>query len=297
MGLVWSGCRESDPGPVQPENSGSGGEAPDVGVSSGGTESDSEGTGGSGVSTGGAPDSGTGGAADQEADYPMVDPGMGGAPPALGETLTVHIVGDSTAAEFPATDPRVGWGVALPHYFDLTIAVNNAAQSGRSSKSFYDEGHWGAVKALIEPGDYVFIQFGHNDEKREDPLRYTDPAITFPAYLNVYIGEARQLGAVPILLTPISRLQFENGAIKDTHTNYPEAVLAVGAASNTPVIDMTEKTRLYFEEIGQFAGLELFVPDDKTHTNVDGAAEMARLVAEGIAEESLPLAERLLVAP
>lgn len=243
--------------------------------------------------TGGETESGTGGA---PLGPPIVDPMMGGDPPELGETATIFIVGDSTAAEFPESDPtgRVGWGVPFPTFFDESIVVVNAAQSGRSSKSFYHEGHWAAVKAQIQEGDYVFIQFAHNDEKIEDPLRYTDPATTFRDYLNVYIGESRQLGGFPVLLTPVSRRSYEGTSAKNTHGLYPDAVKEVGLLTTTPVIDMTQKTAAFLEEVGQFDSFLYFAEADNTHTSALGAETFAGLVVEGMVELALPPTERLL---
>src|SRR5215471_7700328 len=98
--------------------------------------------------------------------------------------VTIHVVGDSTSAIFPPTDPtaRVGWAAVLQPLFASGVTVDDAARSGRSSKSFANEGRWSALEGQIKPGDYVFIQFGHNDEKADDPQRYTDPATTFRYY-------------------------------------------------------------------------------------------------------------------
>lgn len=264
-----------------------------------GGDGDDPGTGeapsGDGDDTAGESQVGSGGATTAEG-VPIVDPGLGGDPPVLGESARVHIVGDSTASVFPADDPtgRVGWGVRLPEYFDDTITIVNQAQSGRSSKSFYDEGFWGTTKSLIREGDYVFIQFGHNDEKFEDLTRYTDPATSYRDYLHIYIGESRKLGAFPILLTSISRLQFVGDAIRPTHGNYPTAVKEVAAATNTPVIDMESKTAELFMMWGPAEGQNYFATADQTHTNAEGAFAVAGLVAEGIDELMLPLRARLV---
>ena len=113
--------------------------------------------------------------------------------------VTVHVAGDSTAAIFPASDAtmRVGWAAVLDPLFDSTVTVDDAALSGRSSKSFIDEGAWTTLQAKIKTGDYLFIEFGHNDEKTDDPTRYTDPATTYRDNLRTYINGARARAASP----------------------------------------------------------------------------------------------------
>src|SRR5262249_49946499 len=158
----------------------------------------------------------------------MIDAGVGGEPPPLAATVRLHIAGDSTAAIFPATDPtgRVGWGAVLQPFFTSGVQVNDAARSGRSSKSFIDERFWNGVKAQTQPGDYVFIQFAHNDEKTDDPLRYTAPATSFREYLKIYIRDTRAAGGFAVLLTPIARRQFSGTTVVQTHGAYPAAVMA-----------------------------------------------------------------------
>lgn len=217
-------------------------------------------------------------------------------PPPLGAHVTVHVAGDSTAAIFPPTDAtaRVGWAAVLQSFFGEGVEVDDAARSGRSSKSYIDEGAWDALKQRIKPGDYVFIQFGHNDEK-DDPARHTDPGTSFREHLQIYIRDARLAGAFPLLLTPISRREFSGTAIVATHGAYPAAIAEVGRQTGTPVIDMTEKTRALLERLGPAATLPLFASGDKTHLSAQGAPQVAALVAQGIRELQLPLAERLVV--
>ncbi len=221
--------------------------------------------------------------------------GTTGFPP-LTENVTIHVAGDSTAAIFPASDPtgRVGWAAVLQQFFGEGVEVDDAARSGRSSKSFIDEGFWDALEATIQTGDYVFIQFGHNDEKSDDPARYTDPATTYRSYLKTYIADTRSAGGFAVLLTPISRRQFSGGQLVPTHGDYPAAMLAVGEETGTPVIDMTEKTRVLLESLGPTNTIPLFATDDNTHLSATGAPEVAKLAVEGIRELGFPLAERLV---
>jgi lysophospholipase L1-like esterase len=218
----------------------------------------------------------------------------GGFPP-LTANVVLHVAGDSTSAIFPASDPthRVGWAAVLQSFFDAGVAVDDAAQSGRSSKSFLDEGLWKSLQATIRPGDYVFVEFGHNDEKSDDPARYTDPATTFRSNLKLYVSQTRAAGGIPVLLTPISRRKFSGAKIAPTHGAYPAAVMAVAMDTGTPLIDMTEKTRVLLESLGPTASVSLFATDDDTHLSAQGAKQVASLAVQGIRELALPLAARL----
>jgi lysophospholipase L1-like esterase len=221
--------------------------------------------------------------------------GTANAFPPLTANVTLHVAGDSTAAIFPASDPtqRVGWASVLQQFFGAGVQVDDAAQSGRSSKSFMDEGLWKTLKAKIRAGDYVFIQFAHNDEKMDDPARYTDPATMFRGNLKTYISDTRAAGGFAVLLTPISRRQFSGDKIVATHGAYPAAVIAVGMETGTPVIDMTDKTRVWLESLGPAATVSLFASGDNTHLSAKGAPEVAKLVVQGIKELGLPIAQRL----
>ena len=125
------------------------------------------------------------------------------------DTITVFMIGDSTMANKPlgGDNPERGWGQMLAGYFTEDVRVDNHALNGRSSKSFIDEGHWEEVRRLIRPGDYVFIQFGHNDEKPK-PDRHTDPGTTFDANLRRFDEETRAKGGKPVLLISIVRRNF-----------------------------------------------------------------------------------------
>jgi lysophospholipase L1-like esterase len=218
---------------------------------------------------------------------------MGGDPPALTDNVTLHIAGDSTAAIFPSTDPRVGWAAVLQPLFGTGVTVNDVAKSGRSSKSYYDEGLWGALKAQIHPGDYVFIEFGHNDEKIDDPTRYTDPETTYRWYLKTFIAGAREMGGYPILMTSICRRQFNGTTVTGTHGAYTVAVFAVGTETGTPVIDMEGKTKAWLEALGAVDSVPMFAPSDNTHLSATGAPEVAKLAVDGMRDLALPIVARL----
>lgn len=207
-------------------------------------------------------------------------------------------VGDSTVAfNCAATFPQTGIGQEFDRYVKRDIPVLDFAQNGRSSKSFYNEGLFAPAEAIMEEGDFLLIQFGHNDEKPDEERR-TDPHTTFPEWLMKYISAARRRGAHPVLITPLSRRQFrEDGTIKNSHGEYPAAILALGKRENVPVIDLTEKSRLLYEQAGEEASRKWFMyfsagtyenykedMKDNTHLRCDGAVKMGGLVAEGLRE-------------
>ena len=131
------------------------------------------------------------------------------------KTTTIFVVGDSTAANKDTSGGKLerGWGQMLQNFFNQNfVVVDNHALNGRSSKSFVDEGHWAEVTKLIKKGDYVLIQFGHNDEK-EDEARHTDPGSTFDQYLSKYATETIALGGIPVLMSPVVRRNWKNGVL------------------------------------------------------------------------------------
>ncbi len=198
--------------------------------------------------------------------------------------LRVAIVGDSTVASYsnpPADRPDLtGWGQVFGEFFDDEIEVLNHARSGRSSKSFLREGLW--EKTLVERPDYVFIQFGHNDCPGKGD-RETDPATDFRDYLRRYIVEARKIGAIPILVTPMTRRQFRHGKIYTILRPYAEAMLAVGDEQHVPVIDLHEASVELFNRLGD-TGSSDFSPNasDRTHFSRKGALAIAQIVADRV---------------
>ena len=126
---------------------------------------------------------------------------------------TIHLMGDSTMAEKDLTggNPERGWGMMLPNFVDDSFRVVNYAQNGRSTKSFIDRGLWDKVYDALRPGDYVFIQFGHNDAKADDPERYAPAFGAYQDNLRQFVRGAREKGATPVLLTPVARRWFKDG--------------------------------------------------------------------------------------
>ena len=163
---------------------------------------------------------------------------------ACGGNLRVHLIGDSTCAtkELSKQNPERGWGQLFQPLFDGSVTIRNHAVNGRSTKSFRDEGRWQRVCDELQPGDYVFIQFGHNDQKQADSTRYASPE-QYAANLRRYADETRARGAVPVLLTPVVRRRFTDGVPDDTHAPYAAVVRRVAAEADAVLIDAERLTR------------------------------------------------------
>lgn len=225
-------------------------------------------------------------------------------------TVDVYMIGDSTMADRPdPNNPERGWGQLLPQFFDDQIAVHNFAVNGRSTKSFIDEGKWAAVLGKLKPGDYVFIQFGHNDEKSEDTTRYTSPQTTFRRNLERFVTDARSKGATPVLVTPIVRRKWNaRGDLEDTHGAYPQAARDVAKSLSVPLIDLQRLTETLVRTAGPEGSKRLYVwlapgeskmyPEghqDDTHLSLLGATSVARLAANAIRQTALPLRQHVRV--
>lgn len=219
--------------------------------------------------------------------------------------IRVFLAGDSTVSSYDSSAaPRAGWGQVISQLFDDRITVVNRASSGRSSKSFIDEGKLSAIINQIDQGDYLFIQFGHNDAKQEDETRYTDPESSFKSCLRQYIMAARNKKAIPVLITPVERRRFDpySGLTEDSHGLYPQAIKELAEEMHVPVIDLTARSKTFFNEIGEEGTKRVFLClepgesanyaeglEDNTHFQEKGAVAIAKLVVEGIIEAKLPL--------
>lgn len=213
----------------------------------------------------------------------------------LAEPVRIALIGDSTVASYdkpPADRPTLtGWGQVLGEFFDDSVEVHNFAISGRSSKSFLQEGHWPAP--LTAKPDYVFIQFGHNDMSGKGD-RSTDPAGDFQDYLRRYIDETRAAGGVPVLVTPVARRTFESGKLVSTLTPYAGAMQKVGRETQTPVIDLHRLSMAFFARVGDEAGADLNpAPNDRSHFSRKGALAVAGLVANALPRAAPELIPRL----
>lgn len=241
------------------------------------------------------------------------------------KTITIFMIGDSTMANksLEGNNQERGWGHVLGGFFSEDIVVDNHAVNGRSSKSFIDEGRWEVVLNKMKPGDYVFIQFGHNDEKPK-PDRHTDPGTTFDANLKRFVEEARAKGGIPVLFNSIVRRNFrvnenavtdddfrkdkleeakEGEVLIDTHGEYLNSPRNVAKELNVPFVDMNKLTHDLVQGMGAEASKKLFMwmPEgvyaacpkgrqDNTHLNVYGARTIAKITVEAIAKEVPALA-------
>src|SRR6476620_6233069 len=153
--------------------------------------------------------------------------------------ITVFLAGDSTMAEkLPTKRPETGWGERLQRSFDSTqVRIENHAKNGRSTRTFISEGLWQEIVDRIKPGDYVFIQFGHNDESKEKVDRYTPPD-DYRSNLARMVSDVRAKHGIPVLLTPVRRRKFDaTGQLVDTHGEYPDLTRSVATALHVPLID------------------------------------------------------------
>ncbi len=231
------------------------------------------------------------------------------------EYTTIYIIGDSTAANKDKhTFPETGWGMAFAKMFNQQVKVDNRALNGRSSKSFKQDmgkdgsiiNHWEPIFENLRRGDYVFIQFGHNDEKVDKPNLGTSLE-EFEQNLIFYINQTKEKGGIPVLLTPIARRKFENGVLIKTHGQYPAVISKIARDMQIPCIDMEDQTTLLVRSYGEEGSKKLFLhvdsgdmnypqgKKDDTHLNTFGANEVAKLVAKGIRELQLPIQTNLIV--
>lgn len=214
------------------------------------------------------------------------------------QKTTIYSIGDSTMANKvnPETNPEHGWGQVLPTFFNPDVVIDNRAVNGRSTKSFINEKRWESVYKVLKPGDYVFIQFGHNDGKIADSLRYTNPHTAYRYNLIRFVKETREKGAIPILFSSIARRNFnEQGVLIGTHGEYPLETRLVAQEYNVPFIDLEyysesleiaygpEKSKAL--HLHYKAGEIPYYPegkDDDTHLSLKGATEIARIAVNQI---------------
>jgi lysophospholipase L1-like esterase len=222
--------------------------------------------------------------------------------------VKVWLIGDSTMSiKETKAYPETGWGMPFACFFDSSVVVDNRAKNGRSTKSFMAEGLWQPVVDNLTEGDYVLIQFGHNDEGKEKVGRYTTPD-EFKANLVKYVTDANSKKAIPVLITPVARRTFDDkGQIKESHPVYAEAVREVAKQLNVPLIDLDEKSKALLQQFGPENSKYLFnhlepnehpnYPEgkqDNTHFNELGARKMAEIVMAEIRNLNLGLANRMV---
>jgi len=209
----------------------------------------------------------------------------------FSQPITIFTIGDSTMAnkKIDNDNQERGWAQMLQPFFNDNVIIDNHAVNGQSSKSFIDGGRWDKVVAKIKKGDYVFIQFGHNDEKSNEK-RHTDPGTTFDANLLKFVTEAREKGGIPVLFNSIIRRNFnEEGVLVDTHGDYLKSPMNVAKEHGVVFIDLNKITHDLVQGMGvePSKGLFMWVGDkqDNSHLNIKGGRLIAKLALKAIVEE------------
>lgn len=223
--------------------------------------------------------------------------------------ITLWLCGDSTMSvkEIRAY-PETGWGMPFVNFFDSSVTVRNLAKNGRSTRTFIAEKLWQTVAENAREGDYVFIQFGHNDEAKEKTDRYTSPE-QYKSNLRKFIDESRNKKATPVLLTPVSRRRFDSaGKVLETHAVYTALVKEVARETNSLLIDLDTKSRELYQQFGKEGSRLLFLQlkagehpnypegkEDNTHFNELGARLIAQLVLQEIRASIPELSNRIVI--
>ena len=217
-------------------------------------------------------------------------------------SFTIHLTGDSTMADKDikgGTNPERGWGMMFPNFLDEGVDVVNYAKNGRSTKSFIDEGLWDKVLGNLKEGDYVFIQFGHNDSKQSDSVRYAAPWGAYKANLEKFVLQTREKGGKPVLLTPVARRWFKEGGLdRNCHGDYPIVMKKVAEELNVPLLDMTRVTLDWLEGLGDEGSRPYYMistgKSDNTHTVARGARKLAEMTCTEIRKSLPEIAEHLV---
>lgn len=218
------------------------------------------------------------------------------------QQVRIFMIGDSTMANKAADKaPETGWGMVFNEFFNDKVEVNNHAVNGRSSLSFIGEGRWDTVYSQLQEGDYLFIQFGHNDQKFKSPDRFTNPFTGYRANLERFVKEARDKGAIPILLSSVVRRNFnEYGTLIDTHGEYPLVARLVADDLDVPFIDLQRLTEQRVIELGPEDSKQLYLwqapgenpnypkgKEDDTHFRRKGALEVAQMVINELKKQNI----------
>ena len=208
------------------------------------------------------------------------------------EVPTIYLLGDSTVCDQPL-EPYNSWGQMLPRFFQPGIAVANHAESGESLRSSLAAHRLDKVLSTMKPGDYLFIQYGHNDEKEKG--EGIGAFTSYKSDLKKFVIEARKRGGHPILVTPVQRRSFDAaGKITNSHGYYPEAVRQLAREENVPLIDLNATSKLLYEAWGPDLSKQAFAPNDNTHHNNYGSYELAKCIVTGIKNTKIGLASYLV---
>ncbi len=228
----------------------------------------------------------------------------------IKKKLHIYLVGDSTMCTYEIfRAPLTGWGMPFSLFFDSTASIENRARGGRSTRTFLNENRWKPIADSLQDGDFVFIQFGHNDEAKEEKYKdhYT-PVHDYKSNLVRFITDSRSKKAIPVLITPVTRMRFDkDGRIMETHKEYTAAVHEIALQHKVPLIDLDKASRELLQKFGPEHSKLLFMqlepgehpnyPEgqkDNTHFNEFGARKIAELVLAGILELRLGLKDRVV---
>jgi lysophospholipase L1-like esterase len=237
---------------------------------------------------------------------------MAFAAPVPRKKTKLFMIGDSTMAnKIGQVFPETGWGMPLATFFDTAaVVIDNRAQNGRSTRTFLAENRWQPIVDALQPGDYVFIQFGHNDEADNYPDRYTSPE-DYRKNLSKFVAETRSKKGNPVLLTPITRRRFDKeGRIMETHVAYSKVTTEVAAQYKVPLIDLDKMSRELVQQYGVDKSLLLYLElapgdhpnypyghHDNTHFTELGARKMAQLAVSQVIAQKLPILSEHLAKP
>jgi len=208
------------------------------------------------------------------------------------EVPTIYLLGDSTVCDQPS-EPYNSWGQMLPRFFKSGIAIANHAESGESLRSSLGARRLDKVLSVMKPGDYLFIQYGHNDEKEKG--EGVGAFTTYKADLKKFVEGARARGGIPVLITPVQRRTFGNdGKITNSHGEYPDAVRQLAKELNVALIDLNAMSKPLYEAWGDETSKRAFAPNDNTHHNNYGSYELAKCIVEGIRSNRLGIVKYLM---
>lgn len=212
---------------------------------------------------------------------------------------TIHMIGDSTMADKPKLDhPERGWGQLFPEFVISPAKVDNRALNGRSSKSFINEKRWEKVLASLKPGDWVIIQFGHNDQKADKPGTYAAAEGEYRDHLRRFVRETREKSAFPVIATSVVRRRWDaDGKFTDTLGEYPAAARAVAEEEKVPVMELHDLTFQMESGAGIEGSKRFHFKGDDTHFSETGAREVSALAAKEIHRLKLPLARWIRTSP
>lgn len=205
---------------------------------------------------------------------------------------TVYLLGDSTVCDQPG-EPYASWGQMITRFFKPEIAIANHAESGESLKSSFGAKRLDKVLSLLKTGDYVLIQFAHNDEKEKG--EGIGAFTSYKTSLKQYVAAIRAKGGTPILITPMHRRTFDkDGKITNSHGDYPEAVRQAAKEENLALIDLTAMSKDFYEALGNSKSAVAFKEGDGTHHSNYGAYQLAKMIADSIKSQKLPLSKFLI---